>query len=108
MISKFGKNKFRKKIVYREYVADFETTVYEGQTNTEVWAAAAVALDDPDDPEFVDVMNSLDAFMEWCETRLYKNDLRIYFHNLKFDDSFIMCWLLNHCANGSLEDVNHE
>lgn len=103
MIGNFGKNKFRKKIVYREYVADFETSVYEGQTNTEVWAAASVALDDPDDPEFVDVMNSLDAFMEWCETRLYKNDLRIYFHNLKFDDSFIMCWLLSRPDKFKLE-----
>lgn len=26
------------------YVADFETTVYTGQTSTEVWAAACVEL----------------------------------------------------------------
>ena len=26
------------------YVADFETTVYEGQTSTEVWAAAIVEI----------------------------------------------------------------
>ena len=26
------------------YVGDFETTVYEGQTNTEVWASAIVKL----------------------------------------------------------------
>ena len=27
------------------YSADFETTVYEGQDHTEVWASALVALD---------------------------------------------------------------
>ena len=28
----------------RVFVGDFETTVYEGQTKTEVWAAACVEL----------------------------------------------------------------
>lgn len=28
----------------RVFVADFETTVYKGQTSTEVWAAASVEL----------------------------------------------------------------
>lgn len=28
----------------RVYVADFETTVFAGQTSTEVWAAASVEL----------------------------------------------------------------
>ena len=29
---------------YRYFVGDFETTVYEGQVNTEVWASACVEL----------------------------------------------------------------
>ena len=29
---------------YRYFVGDFETTVYKGQVNTEVWASAAVEL----------------------------------------------------------------
>ena len=28
----------------RTFMADFETTVYEGQTSTEVWASACVEL----------------------------------------------------------------
>ena len=29
---------------YRYFMGDFETTVYEGQLNTEVWASACVEL----------------------------------------------------------------
>ena len=29
---------------YRTFVCDFETTVYKGQKNTEVWASACVEL----------------------------------------------------------------
>ena len=30
--------------VYRTFVGDFETTVYENQSSTEVWASAVVEL----------------------------------------------------------------
>lgn len=33
---------------YQYYVADFETTVYEGQTDTLVWASAIVPLNTED------------------------------------------------------------
>ena len=33
-----------KKRKYKYFACDFETTVYEGQRNTEVWASAAVEL----------------------------------------------------------------
>ena len=29
---------------YRTFICDFETTVYSGQTSTEVWAAACVEV----------------------------------------------------------------
>lgn len=74
------------------YVADFETTVYEGQKRTDVWAAALVKIDAPDEPESVEIFNNLEDFMK----RILTGGAKIvYFHNLKFDGSFIMSWLLN-------------
>lgn len=66
------------------YMADFETTVYEGQENTEVWAAALVPLYSED----VSVFHSLPDFWEAVK-RLPGNSV-IYFHNLKFDGNFIL------------------
>lgn len=85
-----------RKLRYSEYVGDFETSVYKGQTSTEVWATALVALDSPDDPEYVTVNNSLSKFIKLVESKARNNHLRIYFHNLKFDGSFIMGYLLRH------------
>ena len=70
------------------YVADFETTVYEGQTRTDVWAAAIVEL-------FTDevfVFNNAPDFFHYIET-LNKNVV-VYFHNLKFDGAFILQYYL--------------
>lgn len=65
-------------------MADFETTVFEGQENTEVWAAAIVPLYSED----VSVYHSLPDFWEAVK-RLPGNSV-IYFHNLKFDGNFIL------------------
>ena len=40
------------------YVADFETTVYDNQDHTEVWAAALVPLKS----ENVEIFHSIDDF----------------------------------------------
>lgn len=71
------------------YVCDFETTSYEGQTNTEVWAAACVKLYTED----VKIFNSIDKFI-WYIINLGRNS-KLYFHNLKFDGFFIISWLMN-------------
>lgn len=71
----------------RYYVCDFETTVYEGQTETEVWAAAAVEMY----TEKVQIWNSIDGFFIWCEELTGRNYL--YFHNGAFDFSFILDYL---------------
>ena len=71
------------------YAADFETTVYEGQTETEVWSAAIVQLNSRE----VYVFHSLDEFMDYIFTL---NRPLIYFHNLKFDGTFILDWLCRH------------
>lgn len=73
------------------YIADFETTVYEGQTSTEVWAAAIAEIGSP----MVTVLHSLDEFLTYVLTSdEIENDSIIYFHNLKFDGSFILDYLL--------------
>lgn len=38
-----------------------------------------------------EIDNSIEKFMKWCE----KTQGDLYFHNLKFDGSFIVSWLLN-------------
>ena len=72
----------------RIFSADFETTVYEGQTHTEVWAAAIVELYTED----VVIFNSIDKLFDYilsidCNTI-------IYFHNIKFDGEFILHYLM--------------
>lgn len=71
---------------YRYFTADFETTVYEGQVFTEVWASAIVELFHRE----VEINNSIEGFFD---TLLKKDgNLMVYFHNLKFDGSFILCY----------------
>lgn len=72
----------------RVFVADFETTVFEGQTFTEVWAAAIVELNSED----VIVFNSLDALFEHILS--FDFNSIIYFHNIKFDGEFWLHYLL--------------
>lgn len=69
---------------YRYFVGDFETTVYKGQVNTEVWASACVELYTEDVKIFHSIFEQLDYFVSLdC-------NLVVYYHNLKFDGSF---WL---------------
>lgn len=65
------------------WVADFETLTY---TPTRVWLWGAIDVET--NSKFFHG-NSLDSFMEWCY-----NKKRIYFHNLKFDGTFIVDWLM--------------
>ena len=81
-------NKRKKKPIY---MADFETTVYEDQKRTDVWAAALTQVGD--DTDHVEVLNSLPAFYEWIIANI-KSDMICYFHNLKFDGEFILCYLM--------------
>ena len=72
----------------RYFVADFETTVYKGQVHTEVWAAAIVELYTED----VKLFHSIDALYEYMKS--LKSNICCYFHNLKFDGSFWLSYLL--------------
>ena len=70
----------------RCFTADFETTVDENDCR--VWAFAISEIGNPEN--FI-YGNSLDDFMSFCANS--KENYKIYFHNLKFDGSFILSWL---------------
>jgi len=77
-------------------MADFETSVYEGQTETEVWASAVVPITAESDKDDVIIDNSIKAFFKTLKSIVNKNscNLVVYFHNLKFDGTFILDYLL--------------
>lgn len=69
----------------KRYAADFETTTVPP---ARVWCWGVAATDEPDK---VIVGRTIDEFIEWCSTA--KNPT-VYFHNEKFDGSFILDYLL--------------
>ena len=69
-------------------VGDFETTVYEGQTETEVWASAVVELF----KDNVQVFHSIQETWEYLKS--IDCNVRIYYHNLKFDGMFWLDYIL--------------
>ena len=72
----------------RYFVADFETTVYKGQVNTEVWAAACVELF----TEEVNIFHSInDQFNYFISLN---SNIICYYHNLKFDGSFWLSYFM--------------
>lgn len=70
----------------RTFVADFETTTNE--KNCHVWAWAMCEVEDLDN---VYIGTDIYDFMDMCEQ--LRDNLRVYFHNLKFDGQFIISWL---------------
>ena len=69
-------------------VGDFETTVFKGQTYTEVWASAVVELHS----EEVKVFHSIKETFDYLYN--LRENVCIYYHNLKFDGSFWLSFLL--------------
>lgn len=82
-----------KKRTYVEYVADFETTVYDGQTETEVWASA-VCLLGTDNPDNVLIFHSIDETFKYFKKLARTANIRVFYHNLKFDGTFWLAYLL--------------
>ena len=73
---------------YRYFMGDFETTVYKGQANTEVWASALVEL-------FSDKVTILHSIAETFDYLVSLNcNVVVYYHNLKFDGAFWLSYLL--------------
>ena len=75
-----------KKVTY--LVGDFETTVYEGQINTEVWASAVVEMYTED----VHILHSLKETFDYLKG--LKTNVVIFYHNLKFDGTFWLDFLM--------------
>ena len=75
-------------------MGDFETSVFEGQTSTEVWAWALVPIDGETEKEAVTVGNDLEGFFKHLFQ--YGKNLTVYFHNLKWDGMFILHHLETH------------
>lgn len=72
----------------RIFVGDFETTVYKGQVNTEVWASACVEMFTEDVHIFHSIGEQFDYFVSLGA------HVVCYYHNLKFDGSFWLSYLL--------------
>ena len=69
-------------------MCDFETTVYKGQVNTEVWASASVELFTEDVKIFHSIEEQFDYF------KSLGTNICAYYHNLKFDGAFWLSYLL--------------
>lgn len=72
---------------FEYYVGDFETTVYKGQTDTEVWASALVQFNS----EKVKIFHSISDTFDYIKNL---GNVIIYYHNLKFDGSFWIDYLI--------------
>lgn len=73
---------------YQIFVGDFETTTYEGQEFTEVWASAIVKLFSED----VKIFHSIDETLSYLVS--LQDNVIVYYHNLKFDGAFWLDYLL--------------
>ena len=73
---------------YRYFMGDFETTVYKGQVNTEVWASAVVEFKTED----VKIFHSIGETFDYLVS--LDSDIIIYYHNLKFDGAFWLSYLM--------------
>ena len=83
----------------KKFTADFETCTWLPD-ETYVWAWAICDIDNPDD---IQIGTNIESFFELCKQ--YKNP-RIYFHNLKFDGSFLLYYLLENGYTFIGEDEN--
>lgn len=72
----------------RYFACDFETTVYKGQVNTEVWASASVELFSED----VHIFHSIDEQFQYFKS--LNSNVIAYYHNLKFDGAFWLSYLM--------------
>lgn len=69
-------------------MGDFETTVYEGQEYTEVWASAVVEMYTDD----VKILTSINETFDYLVS--LDSNVVIYYHNLKFDGAFWLSYLM--------------
>ena len=80
---------YRSRISDKVFVADFETTDLENADGVRVYAAAIAPIVNPYD---VTVLTTIEEFLDYCEQLPDKS--KIYFHNLSFDGSYIVDYLI--------------
>ena len=72
----------------RKLCADFETTTNELDCRVWAWAVCEIG-----NPEYFQYGNDIDGFFQYMKS---SNNSTFYFHNLKFDGEFILCYLFEH------------
>lgn len=72
-----------------KYSCDFETSTWL-ENKSYVWAWAICSIDNN---YHIKYGNNINTFFEYIFQ--FKSSVKLYFHNLKFDGSFILNWLLN-------------
>ena len=72
----------------KNFTADFETTTDEDDCR--VWAYAVCNIDDPTEFHYG---TTFEEFIAFCSQP--KKNFTLYMHNLKFDGSFIISWILH-------------
>ena len=87
---------------YRTFVGDFETTVYKDQQTTEVWASACVEIGSED----VKIFHSIDEQFEYFIS--LNCNIKCYYHNLKFDGSFWLSYLIKDLEYKQAFDKNEQ
>lgn len=75
------------------FIADLETTVYEGQTSTEAWASALININASNETSSVIIHHSIPETFEYLTS--LEEDSILYYHNLKFDGQFWLWYLLD-------------
>lgn len=73
----------------KTYVADFETTTLPDDCR--VWAYAIVDIEKTEEVDKVVIGTNIADFIKWCSKQ--KKPTKIFFHNLRFDLSFVMDYL---------------
>ena len=79
-----------------DYVADFETTT--DPSDCRVWGWGFCPVNDAETG--VEIGQTIEEFIE----RVQRHNMNVYFHNLKFDGTFIIDWLLK---NGYVHSTSH-
>lgn len=72
----------------KKYTADFETATWL-KDETYVWAWAISEIGNPNN---IIIGENIESFIDWC---IKNHNAILYFHNLKFDGEFIICYLFN-------------
>lgn len=95
----------------RTYACDFETTT-DNPNKVEVWSACEIEVGKRIKSKEENCMrqNSIENFMSWITKTIDESydDITLYFHNLKFDGSYILDYLIKShkwklCATRSKE-----